>query len=135
VIDGVERRAPASLSPYFDCTRHNVRRTWSRWQDAGASVQVLKWIRHGVSIPWLPEGPPLPFNDGIFCQRLPQDQDTFLKEEIERLKEKGVLRPIESSRWVSRAFLEPKPGGWRFVIDIRTINKHCKKRSMNMETL
>ena len=130
MTDGVERRARASVSPYFDCTRHNVRRAWSRWQDAGASVQVLEWIRHGVSIPWLPEGPPLPFNDGISCQRLPQDQDTFLKEEIARLKEKGVLRPIESSRWVSRAFLEPKPGGWRLVIDLRTINKHCQKRTM-----
>ena len=88
--DGVERRSRNSVSHYFECTRHNVRRAWSRWQDAGASVQVLEWIRHGVSIPWLPEGPPSPFNDGISCQRLPQDQDTFLKEEIARLKEKGV---------------------------------------------
>ncbi len=101
VSDGVERRSRDSVSPHFDFTRHNVRRACSRWQDAGASVHVQEWIRHGVSIPWLPGGPPPPFNNGMSCQRLPQDQDAFLKEEIARLAEKGVLRPIEYSRWVS----------------------------------
>ena len=58
-----------------------------------------------------------------------------MSEEINRLKEKGVLRHINASRWVSRAFLEPKSGGWRLVIDLRTINKHCQKRFNKMETL
>ena len=111
VIDGVERRPRASVSLYFECTRHNVRRAWSRWQDAGASVQVHEWIHHGVFIPWLLGGLPTPFNDGISCHRFPKHQDSFLKEEIVRLAEKGVLRPIEHSRWVSRVFLEPKTGG------------------------
>jgi hypothetical protein len=31
--------------------------------------------------------------------------------------------------------LEPKLGGWRLAIDLRTINKHCKKRSVEIETL
>ena len=99
------------------------------------SVQVLEWILHGVSIPWLPEGPPPPFKDGISCQRLPQDQDTFLNKEITRLKKKSVLRPIEHSSLVSRTFLEPKPRGWRLVIDLRTSNKHRQTRTMKMETL
>jgi hypothetical protein len=98
-------------------------------------VQVQEWIRHGVAVPWLPCGPPPPFNDGVSCRGLPLDQEVFLKEEIGRLTEKGVLRPIEYSRWVSRAFLEPKPGGWRLVIDLHTINEFCQKRSMKMETL
>jgi hypothetical protein len=106
-----------------------------KWQDAGASVQVREWIRHGVAVPWLPGGPPPPFNDGISCRQLPKAQGEFLTEEIARLKEKGVLRPVEDSRWVSRAFLEPKPVGWRLVIDLRTINSYCQKRSMKMETL
>ena len=49
--------------------------------------------------------------------------------------EKGVFRPVASSRWVSRAFLMPKPGGWRLIIDLSAINKQCLKRSMQMETL
>ncbi len=28
-----------------------------------------------------------------------------------------------------------KLGGWRLVIDLKTINAHCQKRSMKMETL
>ena len=86
-------------------------------------------------VPWLAEGPFPPFNDGISCQRLAQDQDAFLKEYIKRLKEKGVLLPIKNSRWVSCAFLEPKPRGWRLVIDLRSINKRCHKSSMKMEIL
>jgi hypothetical protein len=98
-------------------------------------VQVQEWIRHGVSVPWLPGGPPPPFNDGTSCRGLPKDQAQFLTKEIARLKEKGVLRPVEHARWVSRAFLEPKTGGWGLVIDLRTINEYCQKRSMKMETL
>jgi len=29
----------------------------------------------------------------------------------------------------------PKLGGWRLIIDLRSINKYCKKRSMKMEKL
>ena len=29
----------------------------------------------------------------------------------------------------------PKPEGWRPIIDLRSINKRCQKRSMKMETL
>ena len=123
--DGADRPSRVAVSPYFDCTRHNVRREWSKWRDLGASGQVLEWILHGVSVPWLPGGPPPPFNDGTSCRGLPQDQAQFLTEEIARLKEKGVFRPVEHARWVSRAFLEPKTGGWRLVIDLRTINKYC----------
>ena len=130
------RRSRDSVSPYFDCTRHNVRRAWSRWRDAGASGQVLEWIRHGVSIPWLYGAPPPPFNHGVSCRNLPPQQAAFLEDEIKRLKEKGVFRPVASSRWVSRAFLVPKPdGSWRLIIDLRQLNSYCKQRSMKMETL
>ena len=47
----------------------------------------------------------------------------------------GVLATAASSRWVSRAFLVRKPGGWRLVIDLRTINKYCDIKGMKMETL
>ena len=47
----------------------------------------------------------------------------------------GVLATAASSRWVSRAFLVRKPGGWRLVIDLRTINNYCDIKGMKMETL
>ncbi len=97
----------------------------------------MEWIRHGVVVPWVPGGPPSPFNQGVSCRGLPLDQAAFLKKEIERLKTSGVLRPVEYSRWVSRAFLVPKPAGfgWRLIVDLREGNNHCEKGKVNMETL
>ncbi len=125
--DGADRNSRVFVSPHFDCTRHNVRREWLKWEDLGANGQVLEWIRHGVVVPWVPSGPPPPFNQGVSCRGLPRNQATFLHEEIERLKLSGVLRPVEYSRWVSRAFLVPKPNGsgWRLIVDLRAVNKHC----------
>jgi hypothetical protein len=73
----------------------------------------------------------------VSCRGLPSDQASFLKEEIERLKISGVLRTVEHSRWISRAFLVPKPAGsgWRLIVDLREINAHCQTRKMKMETL
>ena len=61
----------------------------------------------------------------------------FPHEEIERFKLFGVLRPVEYSRWVSRAFLVPKPSesGWHLIVDLQEVNKHCQTRKMKMETL
>ena len=68
---------------------------------------------------------------------MPRDQAVFLKEDIKRLAISSELRPVEYSRWVSRAFLVPKPGvsGWRLIVDLREINKHCQTRKMKMETM
>jgi hypothetical protein len=67
----VEHRAHLHTTPYFDCTRHNVRRQWSKQRDVGASVQVVECFRHGVAIPWKRGGPPLPYNHGVSCRGLP----------------------------------------------------------------
>ncbi len=121
--DGVDRRPKSAVSPHFDCTRHNVRAEWLKWRDLGASGQVLEWISHGVAVPWLTGAPPPPFNQGVSCRGLPRDQAVFLQEEIERLTLSGVLRPVEYSRWVSRAFLVSKPAGsgWRLIVDLEKI--------------
>jgi hypothetical protein len=44
---------------------------------------------------------------------------------------------VEYSRWVSHAFLVPKPAGsgWRLIVDLREINKACQTRKMKMETM
>jgi hypothetical protein len=67
----------------------------------------------------------------------PRYQAAFLKEEVRRLTLNGVFRPVEYSRWVSRAILVPKPAGsgWRLIIDLREIDSHRKTRKMKMETL
>jgi hypothetical protein len=44
---------------------------------------------------------------------------------------------VENLRWVSRAFIVPKPfgSGWRLIVDIGKINKACQTRRMKMEIL
>ena len=90
-----------------------------------------------MAVPWTNGGPPPPFNQGVSCRGLPLDQAAFLKEEVKRLILSGILRPVEYSRWVSRAFLVPKPNNcaWRLIVDLREVNKHCKTRKMKMDTL
>eukprot|EP00951_Prasinocladus_malaysianus_P008802 scaffold63994_cov16-Prasinocladus_malaysianus.AAC.1 len=44
---------------------HRVRRSCSReWEAAGASGQILEWIRHGVRISFVNGRPPPHFNHG-----------------------------------------------------------------------
>jgi hypothetical protein len=62
--DGVTRRAD-SCTPYSNYMRHRVRRKWQVWKNIGASGQVLKWIREGVTIPFLNNRLPPPFNQGV----------------------------------------------------------------------
>ena len=97
----------------------------------------MEWIRHGVAVLWVASGPSPPFNQGGLCRGIPRDQAIFLKEKIERLAVSDVLRPVEYSRWVSRAFLVPKPSasGCRLIVDLHEVNKHCQTRKMRMETL
>ena len=44
---------------------------------------------------------------------------------------------MEHSRWVSRAFLVPKPAGagWCLVVDLREIHKAWQPRKMKVKTL
>ena len=116
--------------------RHRVRKRWSRWRDIGASGAVLEWILHGVKIPWRRKLQPPPFNHGTSLKNLPAAQAAFRDAETARLVDLGVLTRAPSSRWISRAFLVPKSGGgWRLVIDLRTLNTYCDTRQMKMETL
>jgi hypothetical protein len=62
--DGVTRRAE-SCTPHSNYMRYRVRRNWQAWKDIGATGQVLKWIREGVTIPFLNTRPPPPFNQGV----------------------------------------------------------------------
>ena len=68
----------------------------------------------------------------------PPQRPSCVPQDINRqAHEKRYLRSVSSARWVPRAFLVPKPWGtgWRLIIDLRDINKHCKTQAMKMETL
>jgi hypothetical protein len=80
----------------------------------------MEWIRHGLET-W---GPSSSVHPPSLVTRTAQISATFLKEEISKIILDGVMfRPVEYSRYISRAFLVPKPldSGWRMIIDLREI--------------
>jgi hypothetical protein len=88
----VTRRAD-SCTPYSSYMRHRVWRNWQAWKDIGASGQVLRWIREGVTIPFLNNRSPPPFNQGVFLLDVTPKQLTFVEAELARFVETGAWEP------------------------------------------
>jgi hypothetical protein len=118
-----------------------VRARLAEWRAVGASEKVQSWIRRGAPIGWRSRKRPPKFNLGESCARdtLTPAQQEFLDKEIRRCVDKvGSWEKAECLDFVSKAFLVPKPGvanKWRLVVDLRPINKFCKKCPMRSETL
>jgi Reverse transcriptase (RNA-dependent DNA polymerase) len=103
------------------------------WREIGASSEVLSWIEEGVGIDWV-DGPPAPFHHGGCA--VPPDAAGDWDALVSRLLLVGGLEYALDERFVSRAFLVPKKnGGWRLVVDLRWLNSHCVKQSVQYETL
>ena len=75
----------------------------------GSPVRVLQWIQHGFKLPWI-RGPPPPFHEGNSCTGLGTEEQSFLDKEVARLLASGAWEPAVDNRFVSKAFLVPKPG-------------------------
>lgn len=112
------------------------------WRAAGASPQVLRWVREGARCEWL-SGPPPPHNHGVSCLDASPAQRAFLEDEIARCVRSGAWEPAPPSEQthISRAkVIEKKtpsgqPQKFRVVIDLRHTNSFCKTRSCKFETL
>ena len=111
-----------------------VRAQLHQWKAIGASPQILEWLDKGVRLRWRAGGPPRPFDHGE--STFDAEQTAWLDKEVARCLATGAWEPATSSRFVSRAFLVPKPGGgFRLVVDLRTINEHCIELPCRYETL
>ena len=121
--------------------RHRVRARLPEWRRRGAPEQVQRWIRSGAPIEWISRQRPPKFDMGVSCARgsLTAAQQTFLDAEIRRCCDVvGSWERAMCRDWVSKAFLVPKPGytdRWRIVVDLRPLNKFCKKHKLRSETL
>jgi hypothetical protein len=99
---------------------------------------VLRWLAHGYELPFREGARPQPFHQGVSCPNLPPDAREFLAKELQRSLDTGALEPATSTRWVTKAFLIPKPGcpgRWRLVLDFRHLNTFFKELSCKYETL
>jgi hypothetical protein len=97
----------------------------------------LRWIREGVTIPFLNNRPPPTFNQSISLLDATPEQLTFVEAELARFVETGAWERTTCNKYVSRLFLVAKPGNnqWRFIIDLRHMNKFCVKIRLRMESL
>ena len=133
---GVEDRA-SSDAPRTTLVEQ-VRARLPVWQGIHASPVVRRWIREGVPITFAGRRP-RPFRAKPY--EMDEGQQQWFRQEFERLRTLGAWREATDTRWVSPAFLVPKPPkedgtlDWRLVVDLRRINRHCLKRSCRYETL
>ena len=109
---------------------------------AGAGPRVLRWIRRGVPCTWNALGPPKPFNRGVSCVGVGEEEQRWLQREEERCVRTGAWRRVSWARYVSKAFMVPKNGmdaegrkQWRLIVDLRPLNIHCRDWKTRYETL
>ena len=114
---------------------NSVRAHLPAWEAAGASTRVLRWLRRGFRLPWL-RGPCRPFHLGVSFSQVTSDQLPSLTKNLQQLLDVGAIEPGTCGKFVSRAFLVPKPGGkWRLVVDLRHVNTFLRKAPCRFETL
>jgi hypothetical protein len=119
-----------------------LRRRLPAWRAAGASPQVLRWLREGARCEWT-HGPPPPFHLGTSLTDMSAEESTFFENEVERCVRVGGWEPAPADErtHVSRVHLVPKkveagqPRRWRVVVDLRPTNAFCRARSCKYETL
>jgi hypothetical protein len=70
----------------------------------------LKWIREGVTIPFLNNQPPLSFNQDVTLLDANPEQLTFVDAELACFVETGAWQPTTCNKYVSRLFLVVEPG-------------------------
>ena len=72
--------------------RVKVRRKLRHWWSAGASLEVLRWIREGVRLEWETGQAPPRFHQGCSFTGCTPEERAFVKEETERLLSSGAVR-------------------------------------------
>jgi hypothetical protein len=97
----------------------------------------LRWIREGVTIPFLNNRPPPPFNQGVSLLDATPEQLTFVEAELACFVETGACGPTTCSKYVSILFLVARPcnNHWRFIADLRHMNSSCARKRLRMESL
>jgi hypothetical protein len=97
----------------------------------------LRWIWEVVTIPFLNNRPPPPFNQGISLLDATPGQLTFVEVELARFVETGAWERTTYNKYVSRLLLVAKPGNnqWRFIVDLRHLNNFCVIKRQRMKSL
>ena len=115
-----------------------LRRRLDHWRAIGASPRILSWIARGVPVRWRKRAPrPFRFKPYV----MDAEQEAWFRGELPRLEELGAFQRVQTSQYVSPAFLVPKPDkadgskDFRLVVDLRWVNSHCVGNTCKFETL
>jgi hypothetical protein len=94
-------------------------------------------MKPGWSIDTVPKQPPTPTIQprSVVTRRHPAQLE-FVDRELARFVQARTREPCTYNDYVSILFLVLKPGNnqWRLICDMRTLNKHCVRKRLKMET-
>ncbi|XP_071699842.1 uncharacterized protein [Rutidosis leptorrhynchoides] len=92
------------------------------WQDSDMTGVPRHVAEHKLGVN--PNIPPV-------CQKkrgMAPDRTKFLKEEVKKLVDAGILREVKYQTWVANPVMVRKPdNSWRMCVDFTDLNKACPK--------
>ncbi|XP_071740555.1 uncharacterized protein [Rutidosis leptorrhynchoides] len=92
------------------------------WQDSDMTGVPCHVAEHKLGVN--PNIPPV-------CQKkrgMAPDRTKFLKEEVKKLVDAGILREVKYQTWVANPVMVRKPdNSWRMCVDFIDLNKACPK--------
>ena len=113
-------------------------RSWQTWDREGARSWVVGVLREGYQLQFTDQKPPLspsPCNQSGYKD--PQ-KNLLIQEEVESLLKKQAIEIVHqpSTGYYSRVFLrEKKNGGWRPILDLKSMNPFLACPSFKQETI
>ena len=108
--------------------RAKVRRQLHNWWSAGASLEVLRWIREGVRMDWAAE-PPANFHQGRSFANCSPAERKFVQEEVQRLLESGAIREAQPCWRSFVSCITPWQSSWDMTVPPTNVRAACARRA------
>jgi hypothetical protein len=109
--------------------QEQLRQRIDAWEAAGAPPSVLRIIRDGAALPF--QRAPPRFRQRSLQLRSPAERSAWTSLRDQYLANGAIRRATtdDDVRCISASFLIPKkePGAYRFIIDLRRLNKYLRK--------
>ena len=109
------------------------------WGKYRAHKQLMNLIRFGHKMTF-ENSPKLSPPRNKFATKLPPEQMTVIRKEVDKFLKTGVIRKltreeaIKCKGFYSQLSAVPKPNNkWRMIIDMRNLNSHIFKKSFKMQ--
>mgnify|MGYP003449446612 FL=1 len=104
------------------------------WRRAGASGQVLKWLREGVSLPFKQQPQEFSGRNPMWTAR---ELEYWERELLPKLNKEGAVREVPTRpRYCAGSYLVAKrSGGYRHIVNLRPLNRFLCLPRIKYESL